>query len=306
LSFAVRFRRSTSSFRRTAAALLLCLSAAGAPAPAVPTPAVPVVAFAWETPGGAAAAEVCAAAWRERGPQLAAGLLTADAGVDTVRCLVLDTAGFRRFAGALPDWGVGVALPGGKVVALDYERTPAIGRGLREIFLHEMVHALLFRAAGDTWLPTWLHEGAAMQLAGEWRFSDTVSLALEGRVPDLATLQGRFPSSHVNADRAYRTSLLAVQRLEKQHGPGVVGAIAAATRRAGSFEAGFAAVTGGSVDAFAAEFAGAMRLRYGWLVMLTRWPTLFVALGLLLAGGAVYKLAAARRRLAQMEDSPPA
>ncbi len=47
-----------------------------------------------------------------------------------------------------------------------------------------------------------------------------------------------------------------------------------------------------------------MQLRYGWLVMLTRWPTLFVLLGAVLILGAVRKLVVGRRRLAAMDEEP--
>ena len=132
---------------------------------------------------------------------------------------VLGTAAFSRlFGGRLPDWGVGVALPGGRVVAVDHARLPAVGRGLREVFLHEMTHALLMRAGGDVPLPAWLHEGLAMRLSGEWRFSDTVTLAMEGRVPDLSDLRGAFPGGAQRASRAYLTSELAVDRLLEAFG----------------------------------------------------------------------------------------
>ena len=86
-------------------------------------------------------------------------------------------------------------------MAVDHVRLPAVGRGLRQVFLHEMVHALLFQTVTETWLPTWFHEGCAMRWSGEWRFSDTVSLALGGRVPRLERLQGHFPASAATADR---------------------------------------------------------------------------------------------------------
>ncbi|MBE0565299.1 MAG: hypothetical protein IH621_05015, partial [Krumholzibacteria bacterium] len=204
-----------------------------------------------------------------------------------------------------PDWGVGLALPSGRAVAVDRERLPAVGRGLREVFLHEMVHALLFQAARGAWLPTWFHEGTAMQASGEWRFVDTVSLALAGRVPELGRLQARFPAPAAMADQAYRTSLLAVRRLEERHGPGAVARVLAETARLDDFDTGFLAATGEDPVAFAREFDAHMRLRFGWLVALTRWPTLFVLMGLVLAVGAVRKIALARRRLAAMDDGLP-
>lgn len=297
-------------------ALLPAAGAAAAPVPAagsasaaaVAAPAgLPVVAFRYEDEPGRLSATVCAEAWAAGAPQLAAALgiepAAPGAAPDTVACLVLGTASFGRlFGGALPDWGVGVALPGGRVVAVDHERLPAVGRGVREVFLHEMVHALLMRESGGAALPTWLHEGLAMRLSGEWRFSDTVSLALEGRVPDLWDLRGPFPGAAGRAQRAYLTSELAVGRLLDEHGPGVVPRLLAAARRDGDVRAAFAEATGAPLEVFEDRFARAMRLRFGWLVMLTRWPALFVLLALVLAVAALARLARNRRRLAAMPD----
>lgn len=263
----------------------------------------PPVRFQAESRAGRLVVEECRTIWQKVGPELSARLLPVGVVADTVLCLVLDTPSFQRHFGTrLPDWGVGVAVGHGRLIALDYSRLPAVGRGAREVFLHEMVHALLFQGTRGQWLPTWLHEGAAMQYAGEWRFADTVSLILDGRVPDLAALQGPFPGSFHRADRAYRTSLLAVDRLLKQYGPNVIGDLVAATVQEGNFPAAFVAVTGQTDDAFYAEFAAAMRVRYGWLLLVTRWPGLFVLSALVLLVGGGRKLILSRRRLAQMAD----
>lgn len=274
---------------------------------------LPVVAFRVEDEPGRRAAEACAEAWAASAADLAAALgiapAPADAPPDTVQCLVVGTATFARlFGGSLPDWGVGVALPGGRVIAVDHERLPAVGRGAREVFLHEMTHALLMRESGGADLPAWLHEGLAMRLSGEWRFSDTVSLALEGRVPDLWDLRGPFPGAAGRAQRAYLTSELAVGRLLDEHGPTVVPRLLAEARRTGDLRAAFAAATGAPLEAFEDRFARAMQLRFGWLVLLTRWPALFVLLALVLAAGAVARLLRNRRRLAAMaeDEDPPA
>ena len=47
-----------------------------------------------------------------------------------------------------------------------------------------------------------------------------------------------------------------------------------------------------------------MNLRFGWLVVITRWPALFVLLALVLFVGAVARLIRNRRRLAAMDDDP--
>jgi hypothetical protein len=165
-----------------------------------------------------------------------------------------------------------------------------------------MVHALLFQGSGGAWLPTWLHEGTAMLYSGEWKFSDTVSLVLDGRVPDLYRLQGRFPIPHERADRAYRTSLLAVSRLRKDFGEGIIAELVGETREREDFTVAFAAVTGTELAAFHQDFAAAMQLKYGWVLFLTRWPGLFVLTAVVFAVGAGRKIFLNRRRLADMED----
>lgn len=271
--------------------------------PAASWAQTPLVRFQVETEAGMNVAQKCAEIWENDGPRILAELVPAGTSLDTITCLILNTESFQRnFAGRLPDWGVGVAVPGGRHIALDYVRLPAVGRGVREVFLHEMVHAVLFQVAGSTWLPTWFHEGCAMYYSGEWRFTDTVSLVLDGQVPSLDRLQGRFPTPVGMADRAYRTSLLAVNRLRDLYGDRVVGELLVASRKTGAFSIAFKEVTATGLGDFTADFASTMNLRLGWAVMLTRWPTLFVLMALIFAVGAIRKILNTRRRLAAMED----
>jgi hypothetical protein len=267
------------------------------------TPRSPVLAIQAGGPGSAEAAAACSAVWAARGDALVAHLVPAGAMLDTVRVLLMPTADFRRtFTRSIPDWGVGVALRPGRVVAIDYTRLPAVGRGVEEVFLHEMVHALLMQSTGDAWLPTWLHEGAAMWLSGEWRFTDTVAVILAGRVPNLTRLRAPFPRGAASADLAYRTSLLAVGRLRSWYGEEVLGYLVEATAARGDFVVAFAEVTGDELEDFEKRFAGAMQLRYGWVVLIFRWPTLFVIMALVFSAGAVRRIIRSRRRLAEMAD----
>jgi hypothetical protein len=158
-------------------------------------------------------------------------------------------------------------------------------------------------------VPAWFHEGVAQHVSGEWRFRDTVSLILDGSVPDLRGLEGRFPGNAQWADRAYRTSLLAVDTLVDRYGEDVIGELVLATRLRGDFRYAFPAVTGTDYETFTADFAQSMRIRFGWLVTITRWPTLFVLLALGFALGALLRIRRTRRRLAELadeaEDAPP-
>ncbi len=289
-------------------ALVLALPGDARPAtPRGPGSPPPPVVFQLGSEAARPLARSCAALWREHGAALAADLLPAGVVPDTVQCLILPSERFDAyFADRLPDWGVGVAVPPGRLIALDHERIRNVGPGPEAVFIHEMAHALLFQAAGRVRLPTWLHEGVAMRASGEWRFTDTLGVILEGRLPSLASLDGPFPQGSHAAQRAYRTSLLAVNWLEAEHGPGAVGRILTEVRRHGDWYTGFRAATGEEADAFARRFLGAMRLRYGWVLMLFRWPTLFVIVAVVFLVGAVIKVVRNRRALAReaaLEDA---
>jgi hypothetical protein len=287
--------------------VLVCLAASAATAAAWTTAELDaLVDLEWEGPSGLEAGRRCLEAWRGRGGALLDALLPAGSRPAPVRCLLLPTAEFRRrFAGRLPDWGVGVALPGGRLVAVDVQRQPAVGRSLEEVFLHEMSHAVTMQAVGSAWLPTWFQEGVAMSLSGEWRFVDTVGVVLGGELPPLWKLEGAFPAPSSWADQAYRTSLLAVQELEREHGADVIGRLVSAAADSGDFEPAFAAVTGWTLDDFSDRFAARMQVRFRWLIVLTRWPALFVLLALLFATGAVLKIHRTRRRLVDLDEELP-
>lgn len=270
---------------------------------AVADGAPPPVHFQLQEEAAMPTVRLCGEVWQQHGRALADALLPDGVAPDTVTCMVLSSERFDQyFARRLPDWGVGVAMPPGKLIALDYERLPVIGPGAEAVFLHEMTHAYLFQGAGDAHLPTWLHEGAAMRASGQWRFTDTMGVILEGHLPSLVSLEGPFPRGAVAAHQAYRTSLLAVNWLEKQHGPRAVPRIVAATRRAGDFQDGFFAATGETADEFADRFAGSMRLRYGWVLLMFRWPTLFVIMALVFSVGAIRKIVLYRLSLREEED----
>ncbi len=280
------------------ALLLICC-----PLPAAARAYLPTVHFQVESEAGRNVAEACGEIWKTAGPHIVSELVPSGARLDTVTCLILDAASFEKnFGGRLPDWGVGVAMPGGRHIAINYSRLSVVGRGAREVFLHEMVHAILFQITGRVWLPTWFHEGCAMMYSGEWRFSDTVSLVLDGKVPNLDRLQGSFPAPAGLADRAYRTSLLAVNRLRDEYGETVVADILVASVRTGAFSLAFTEVTGIGLGDFMDDFAAAMNLRLGWAIMLTRWPSLFVLMSLIFAAGATRKMLQTRRRLAEMAE----
>ena len=243
----------------------------------------------------------CLDALSEYGPTLTARLWPFAHQRPRVDVHLMTSTGFRdTLRGRIADWGVGAAL--GRTAWIDCERVPGVGRTVPYVMLHEIVHCLLHQGMGNVRVPSWFHEGVAQSFSGEWRFRDTISLMMDGFVPNLQGLEGSFPGNAQWADRAYRASLLAVDTLIDWYGEDVIAEIIMATRLRGDFEAGFAAATGTTYDDFTTRFAQSMRIRFGWLVTLTRWPTLFVLMALLFAFGAVMRIRRTRRQLAELED----
>lgn len=245
----------------------------------------------------------CREALAVSGPQIYDELMPGQLQMQTVQCYLVTAETFHRELGhTLPDWGVGVALPDGKTIVIDCQTAPDVRRGLNEIFLHELVHVLLIQGALETRLPHWFHEGLAQKLSGEWRVKDTLSVILSGRVPSLYSLDKPFPANAVWADKAYRASLLAVNFLEQEYGRDIYGQLIAETASTKEFRKAFYNLTGDTLDEFAHRFRNKMQIKYGWLVMITSWPTMFVLMAIVFAAGAVRKIIQRRQMLAAMED----
>ncbi|MBD3221227.1 hypothetical protein GF314_08280 [bacterium] len=263
--------------------------------------AAPVV-ISYRDPVAAGLAERFERTWQRQGPALVDDLVPAGVVLDTVACYLVSTEEFRSaLRGGVADWGIGAAFDGGRVIAIDHERVLTTGPGPESVFVHEMTHALLEQSVGAARLPHWFHEGIAMRASGEWRFVDSLAVILSGRLPSLDRLDHAFPRARGRSQTAYRTSLAAVTYLESEHGPAAVPRVLGATRNLGDFAAGFRDATGETPEQFARRFAGAMRVRYGWVLMLFRWPTLFVIMALVFLVGAVRKIVINRRAL-RMED----
>ena len=306
MSFGMSFEEGDPLLKghaRWIVAAAVVVAAAAAAAPPLLDTRPPVRIF--RAPGVPQAVEdECVAVLREFGPALTERLWPFVQQQPRVDIHLVTTAGFRdTLGGVVADWGVGAAS--GRDAWIDCERSRGVGRTVTHVMLHEIAHCLMHQGLGNAVVPAWFHEGVAQHVSGEWRFRDTISLMLEGRVPDLRGLEGRFPGNAQWADRAYRTSLLAVDTLVDRHGEEVIGDLILATRLRGDFRRAFPEATGTTYEAFAADFAASMRIRFGWLVTITRWPTLFVLMALGFALGAVLRIRRTRRRLAELEDEMP-
>ena len=71
----------------------------------------------------------------------------------------------------LPEWGGGGTI-GGNLIVIPVDFKPFLQQNFTQITVHELVHAVLYRAYPGVNVPRWFHEGLAMMLSGELSFEE--------------------------------------------------------------------------------------------------------------------------------------
>lgn len=172
-------------------------------------------------------------------------------------------------AGAVPDWGVGCALPGRRTIVL---RHPSGAPGdLRETVFHEVSHILLREAAGDRAVPVWFDEGVAMWNASEWRWGQSCEMALAavwGSLLPLDEIDDVLTFASPKAQLAYAESFFAVTHLVRTAGTDGVARLLTDMRTGRSFEEAFFNVALVTPEVFETLWREAAQSRFGLLAVL--------------------------------------
>ena len=209
-------------------------------------------------------------------------------------------------ARSVPRWIVGLASGTRDVVIFPQRVPPYPYDSVESVFRHEVAHLALEVRAGGAPLPRWFHEGVAMSVDSEWDTSGRLRLLFEMlRSPPTEHL-GRLFASETQPESAlaYGLSAALVADLQRRHGAGVVGAIAARVALGVPFARSFEIETGETPDGAAARAWAAYRRWTNWVPALTS-GTATWALILFIAAGAyvtVRRRRIRRRRAWEEED----
>ncbi len=165
--------------------------------------------------------------------------------------------------GSLPDWSAAVAMPGGRIIL-----SPLAGQKLEleKIIAHEIVHLIIFDAAGNERIPRWFHEGCAELFSGEWGFRNELYLTWKitrGGAMTFSDIQNVFSTSPLDAGLAYDQSLAAIRYLVKRNNRVVLTRILDGLRERKTFDQSFLDATGYLPNQFEEEYLRYMRERYG-------------------------------------------
>lgn len=180
--------------------------------------------------------------------------------------MVADRAGFGRISrGRVPDWGVGMALPGARAIVVRADAADA-----RSALRHELAHLALHEAV-RTRLPLWFDEGYAVVAAGEWNRFDALQLNLavvRGAVADLRSLDAALRQGPSEAETAYALAGSAVLHLARLNPDRTLDALLRHLQGGDGFDAAVVATTGRTLDGFEEVWRRDVRRRYSLLVWL--------------------------------------
>jgi hypothetical protein len=196
-------------------------------------------------------------------------------------------------ARTVPPWISGFADETASVVVLLPARVARYpDRGLPALLQHEVMHVLVYRAAGGRPVPRWFDEGLAMAAGREADLGDRARVALavlgDGRLP-LARIDAAFSGNGAQVAEAYALARDFVDQLLRRFGDDVGARILAGVARGATFEAAFAAATGSTLSAVETAYWRHRTLWDRWVPVVTSSVTLWGAITL-------FALVAFRRR----------
>ncbi len=235
-----------------------------------------------------------------RAPGIAAGMSLAT--LEPVRIIVASS--HEEFeahtTGGASDWWVGCAFPERGLVIMKSPRIVDYPLQMEDVLVHELAHVAAGRVLEDVWVPRWFHEGVAMAVAGEWRLSESPSLAAaaaRGTLYTLSSLERAFPGDANGAALAYAESFHAVQFLMAETGIPRPGELVRAVREAGGFDAALETLYGGDRSGFEAAALGHFDQSFSWALILTRWNLIFAFATVLFLVAVVVRVRRARRQM---------
>ena len=198
-------------------------------------------------------------------------------------------------ARGVPEWIVGLALQPDEIVIFPGRVLSYPYDSIESVFRHEVAHlALSARAAGRP-LPRWFHEGVAVSVDAGWGLTGRLRVLLEMTgSPATADLARLFASdTQSESALAYGLSAALVADVQRRHGRGAPGAIAARVADGVPFARAFQLVTSVTPDEAASRAWAGYRHWTIWVSVATSEAAVW---GLILVIAVVAFIARARRR----------
>ncbi len=197
--------------------------------------------------------------------------------------VVRGEAAFHRAGrGLVPRWGVGLAMPGARLLAVRADGGDDPVRILR----HELAHFALRQSIRGR-VPLWFDEGYAVLAAGEFDRFDRLALNLgvmRGAVPSLGELNNALRGNRHEAETAYALAASAVSFLARASRDGSLEPLLTQLAQGVPFDSAVVRTSGYSRDRFDEGWQRDVRRRYNWGLWLAAGGIWSVMAGLLVYG----------------------
>jgi len=194
--------------------------------------------------------------------------------------------------GALPDWGIGCAIPTQDMIVIISPKTMEYDRPFSEIVRHEWAHIALRHRVGNGYLPRFLDEGFAMTFANQWNTSYAITLAKSGLTGSWFSLTKIDKVNFFNtseAQIAYAQSFQAVQYFLETYGGEAFHILLDKLRDGATLDTALRESIGAGIQTFETEFNNYLRKHYSWWVIFTDMSIIWIGLALLIVIGFLIK-----------------
>ena len=187
--------------------------------------------------------------------------------------LARDRQDFQQLtAGAVPEWGIGVAIPARNRIVLITAGADRNNRSLRQVLAHELSHIILHRALEQRPPPRWLDEGLAMYISHEWEFGRSVVVAralLFGSLISLDEISRVNTFTHPQADLAYTESFLAVAFIVDRFGESALQEMIGELARSGDLDLAMGISLGMTYREFLRQWNEEVVRRFNWISIIS-------------------------------------
>jgi len=207
--------------------------------------------------------------------------------------------------GALPDWGVGCAIPTQDLIAVISPLAMEYEIGYGTLLRHEWAHIALRDRVGTAYLPRFLNEGFAMYFAHQWSSSYGLTLAKSGLTGSWSSLGEIDRVNFFNtseAQIAYAQSFKAVEYFLDEYKIEGFYILLNELKLGKSLDASFMTATGATFASFQAEFAKYLKQNYSWWIIFTDMTVVWILLALLIVVGFLLKKRRSRDTVKRWEE----
>lgn len=194
--------------------------------------------------------------------------------------------------GAMPDWGIGCAIPSKDMIVIISSRASGGNQPFAEIVRHEWGHIALRHKVGNGYLPRFLDEGFAMNFANQWNVGYAITLAKAQLMGSLFSLRKIDRVNFFNpsqAQIAYAQSYQAVSYYISEYGRESFDILLAALRDDATLDHAFRVAIGADFNAFEEEYILYIKKHYSWLLVFSDMTFIWIGLALLIILGFLLK-----------------